>query len=84
MSFSIPPDQLSAFAEFPAATPPPGVKANFTNPESQATLSLVIGAVSVGIMTFFVAARLCVKAFIIGKATWDDRKLQSTCIEKYH
>ena len=75
MPFNLTPEQLPALASFPAATPPPGVIPNFTNPYSQANVLIIVGSVFVGLMVMFGIARLYVKAFVIRKATWDDCKL---------
>lgn len=63
---------LTAYANMPALTPPPGVTPNFTNPESQSFRFVVSGAVLLGIMAIFLCSRFYTKCFIRRKATWDD------------
>ena len=58
----------------PAGQPPPGVIPNFTNPQDNNALMIVIGSILLGIMLFFYAIRIYTKRFITQQYSWDDCK----------
>lgn len=61
-------------SQMPALKPPPGVMPNFVDPYTKGPLLLVLSAVAIGIMYFFVLARFYCKFYVQRIATWDDCK----------
>ncbi|ORY14092.1 hypothetical protein BCR34DRAFT_599501 [Clohesyomyces aquaticus] len=56
----------------PAALPPPGVVANFTNPPNEAVLGYSIIIICIVIVTFFAWFRFAIKLFIVRTLHFED------------
>ena len=59
-------------ASVPAASPPPGIKPNFTNPHSDGPILIALGAVFLALALLFVAARIYAKSRVLKKWSQDD------------
>jgi hypothetical protein len=66
------PENLEAFASYPAIPPPPGVIPNFVDPENQNLPLFAVASLLLGIMTLFMLNRVYVKTFIVKKYSLDD------------
>ncbi|MCJ1243743.1 hypothetical protein MMC30_000940 [Trapelia coarctata] len=69
------PEQLGAFSNVPALSPPPGVQSNFVNPENQNQIFYIVTSILFGIMVVFFLNRLYAKLVKIRKYSWDDLTL---------
>ncbi|KAI0186878.1 hypothetical protein EV127DRAFT_410828 [Xylaria flabelliformis] len=61
-----------SLATTPAGTPPPGVKPNFVDPPSGATILIVVGTLLLTIMLVFAGIRFYIKVFVRRQVTADD------------
>ena len=59
-------------SQMPALEPPPGVKPNFTNPESRAPDVLLTTGIITALMLIFVLLRLYTKAVVLKSFGWED------------
>ncbi|MCJ1392999.1 hypothetical protein MMC18_005871 [Xylographa bjoerkii] len=69
---SLTPAELNALSNVSALAPPPGVESNFVNPQNQSLSFLLVTSILFGVMAIFFVNRICTKALIIRKYTWDD------------
>ena len=65
-------DDYSKYANLPAATPPPGVVANFVNPSSRAHDIYVGLGLCLAVSTLTLALRIYVKFIVTHSPGWDD------------
>ena len=63
---------LSLFANFPAGTPPNGVKPNFDNPVSAGPTAVILASVVMALLIGFAFNRYYVKLRIARQYEWDD------------
>ena len=63
---------IPGYQEYPLQQPPPGVKANFINPESNAYQVYVVSAICIMLICIFAGIRFTVKAFYLKTRTRDD------------
>jgi hypothetical protein len=70
MSLIIPPGV--SLSEIPALQPPPGVRPNFIDPESQAPGMMIANGIITAVMLVFVLLRLYTKAFLTKGLFWED------------
>lgn len=59
-------------ANTPALAPPPGVTPDFIHPASIAQESIIISAICMALMVFFVIIRVCSKLRNLSLFGWDD------------
>lgn len=62
----------SIWGGIPAMGPPPGVIANFENPDSCGAAIIILGSVLAPIMFLFVSIRIYTRSHISRKFRWDD------------
>ena len=79
------------YEEFPLQQPPPGLKANFINPETNAYQVYVVSAVCIVLVCISAGIRFTVKAFYLKVRTRDDstysefpQVMNCTNSSKYH
>jgi hypothetical protein len=72
---NVSPEQLQMLARMPIGPPPPGVVPNFVNPPTRAALQIWPTSIFMGIALIFFFNRLYIKACLMKKWSWDDRKL---------
>jgi hypothetical protein len=64
----------SVLENYPAGTPPPGVKPNFVDPPSHHTELIVLNTIFLSLMWIVVLMRLYAKGRILRNMGWDDCK----------
>jgi len=67
----------SVFQNFPAGTPPKGIKPNFIDPPNHDALIISLNTVLLTLMWTVVLLRLYAKGLILRTLGWDDCKLLS-------
>lgn len=67
----------AVLANYPAATPPPGVNHNFANPENHGPDLIVIGSILITVMIACVIGRIYTKARVTRIFSWDDGSFTS-------
>lgn len=56
----------------PAAEPPPGIDANFVDPENRGPAYIAVSAVCMALALSFVLVRLWTRLFVLKNPWWDD------------
>ena len=64
----------SVLATLPAASPPPGVVANFIDPPTRVPVLLGLGSTFLGIALFCYSIRIYTKIVVVKSWKWDDGK----------
>jgi hypothetical protein len=62
-------------SKIPAMMPPPGEVVDFNSPENRAALYIAVCSILIPLTALFVAAKLCMRIFVVRKLAWDDCKL---------
>lgn len=70
----------SLIEESPLALPPPGIKANFQNPESRASWIYIAAAVCLPLIILFASLRFYAKLYLTKARTWDDGRCPSRVV----
>lgn len=64
--------QLAALSDVPMLAPPPGVKTNLHDPDSNNEPFFVVTSILLCLMTILIVNRIYAKTYIVRKYTWDD------------
>ena len=73
-------DDYSIYANLPAATPPPGVVANFDNPPSRAHELFIGTSICITVATIMLALRMYAKFVVTHSPGWDDSETPHSMI----